>query len=193
MARIVFVLGAGASRHTGAPLMTDFLRAIIDIQGGGALNDEARDFDLVVRANSQLDNLYAKLHMGYHENIENLLATFEMASILKILSDLEDADLSRLPSAMKRVIASTIERRVLFKYVKGRGFLPHHGYLEFADCIKRIFPSSPPDVAILTFNYDYALEYAFYATATEFSYGLPNAPSIGIPILKLHGSLNWAQ
>ncbi len=82
MARIVFVLGAGASAYTGAPLMGDFYRAIINLYDNQNFYEHREDFELVIRCTSDLDNVYAKFHMEYDKNIENLLATFEMANII---------------------------------------------------------------------------------------------------------------
>ena len=193
MARTVFILGAGASSHAGAPLMAEFYRAITDLHEGTDLGEHKEDFELVTRGFRELDSVYAKVHMAYHENIENLLATFEMASILGHLGGFSQADLSRLPKAMKCVIAATIERRMLYRFVKGRGFLPHSGYLDFADCIKQMSPNHKPDIAILTFNYDYALEYAFHVAGIPLAYCLEDAGAAAIPYLKLHGSLNWGR
>jgi len=193
MARIVFVLGAGASAHTGAPLMGNFYRAITDLYDDPKFTEHREDFKLVIRCNKELDNVYAKVHMGYHENIENLLATFEMASIIGRLGNLPSSDLSRLTKAMKCVITTTIERSQRYKYIKGQGFKPHSGYLEFAKSIKDIMGNDNADIAILTFNYDYALEFAFNYADIPLSYCLEGTESSGIPYLKLHGSLNWGQ
>ncbi len=55
----------------------------------------------------------------------------------------------------------------------------------------------PHETAILTFNYDIAFDYAFFnrGSPQSIDYGLKNSSDRipTIPILKLHGSLNWLQ
>jgi hypothetical protein len=50
-------------------------------------------------------------------------------------------------------------------------------------------------VGVLTFNYDLALDYALHYEGLHLDYGLENqhVEREPIPVLKLHGSLNWAR
>jgi NAD-dependent SIR2 family protein deacetylase len=49
------------------------------------------------------------------------------------------------------------------------------------------------DITIITFNYDIALDFALSFRKIAYDYFLASdAPSTKLPLLKLHGSLNWA-
>lgn len=68
--RTVFILGAGASREAGAPLMGDFLD-VADVVRERQQGSQAREyFDLVFRTIAELDPVFAKstIEVG---NIEN--------------------------------------------------------------------------------------------------------------------------
>ena len=48
--------------------------------------------------------------------------------------------------------------------------------------------------SVITFNYDIALDYAFGSLGHPIDYCISEAPARGsTPLLKLHGSLNWAS
>ncbi|MCZ6531291.1 MAG: hypothetical protein O6949_13340, partial [Chloroflexi bacterium] len=143
MARTVFIFGAGASSHSGAPLMSEFYRKVVDIQEEGSLERYQPDFDIVVRASGQLDNVYAKMDMGYHQNIEELFATFEMAKLLHRLGNLSDEDLEVLPTAMRAVIAATIEESMKYIYYRGEGLKAPVGYLSFVGMLKSLLSDFP--------------------------------------------------
>lgn len=193
MAKTVFIFGAGASRHSGAPVMSEFYRKIVDIQEGHSNPAYQAQFDLVVKASRELDNVYAKMTMEYHQNVEELFATFEMAELLQKLGSLKANELAELPSAMRSVIAATIEGAMQYPYDRDQGMSAPHGYSSFADMLASVISSSPGDFALITFNYDYGLDLALQVAGIESDYCLtrePPAPT-AIPLLKLHGSLNW--
>lgn len=192
MAETVFIFGAGASAHAGAPLMSTFYRLISDIQKQGTLERYQKEFDLIVDANNRLDNVYAKMDMGYHNNIEELLATFEMAQVLGRLGTLSRDQLQELPRAMKIVIAATIEESIEFDYETTRGIEAPHGYSNFADMLKEISGIQEDDFALITFNYDYGLDFALDSYDIPLDYFISaKGGGSGVPLLKLHGSLNW--
>jgi hypothetical protein len=74
MSETVFIMGAGASKAAGAPLMNDFL----DV--ADALRKKARDadFDLVFRGRDALQLVLPKATMDLL-NLESVFAAFEMA------------------------------------------------------------------------------------------------------------------
>jgi hypothetical protein len=182
MARNVFILGAGASRDAGVPLMRDFVPTILqlhDKQNYGPYKDE---FDLVIEAFRILESAHAKANMEYRGNLEELFSSFEMAKVINRLGELPIDSIHRLPDAMRRVIVETIERQMLFsKATQGSlGFQPHPEYSKFAKVLQDANKESPGAVSVMTFN-------------NKFDYCLDGQPREGvIPILKLHGSINWA-
>jgi NAD-dependent SIR2 family protein deacetylase len=200
MARTVFILGAGVSAGAGAPLMNQFLRAMRDLYEAGPSSEYDDDFELVLRAHSLLQAAYAKMRMNYENDIEELFATFEMIRILDGDSDeLSDLEPERLTLAMRRAIGATIERRMLFSaYTRsgvGPTHQPHPYLLDFIHFLQDFIRSGRPDssIAVLSFNYDLAFDYALEHSGTPFDYRLDtDSGRAGIPFLKLHGSLNWA-
>ncbi len=91
MTSTVFILGAGASRAAGGPLMVDFLDIAEDMFEGMRQSQEpnsVRDsFELVFREIHKLQEVYARSTLDLN-NIESVFAAFEMATLLGRLGDL---------------------------------------------------------------------------------------------------------
>jgi hypothetical protein len=68
MAEIVFMFGAGPSRHSGAPLMANFIRTAEDLRNDGTVRNSLND---VVAAVEGLQDIFAKSSFDI-ENIENV-------------------------------------------------------------------------------------------------------------------------
>jgi hypothetical protein len=191
VARIVFILGAGASQSTGAPLMRDFMARIRDLRESGLAQESRPSFDLVWNAFLALKSVHANVQMDYQGNIEDLFATFEMARILGRLGSLDRALLVRLPDAMREVIATTIELGMPFPVGSDGWIHPHTDYDSFARMIRLRTDAHPHTLALITFNYDIGLDYALEAYGVPYDYCLAHPAKSQIPYLKLHGSLNW--
>lgn len=181
--------------------MNQFLRAIRDLYPELAGDEDGDACEVVLRGYNLLQPTYAKLRMGYEQNIERLFATFEMIRILE--SEYSDAymdfNVDELSKAMRRVIGLVIERRMLFpvesRSGKGPVRFPHRYLWEFVNLLREIAArtSGPSDIAILTFNYDVGLDFALSFMGAPFNYCLdPETGHAGIRLLKLHGSLNWS-
>jgi hypothetical protein len=100
MSEIVFILGAGASREAGAPLMNDFLDVAYDIKK--RLPDHAdtlKDFNLVFKGIAALEASVAKANVDL-QNVESVFAAFEMAKLLGRLGSLSNEEINSLPTAM---------------------------------------------------------------------------------------------
>jgi len=190
MAENVFILGAGASRKAGAPLMKEFLDSAEDLLKKGKIGDAKGDFELVFRAFESLKMAAAKAQMDF-ENVESVFAAFEMAKLLGRLDDLGEEDLNRLPSAMRRVIFTTLEERIKLPVSHQHPRAPSP-YEEFVELVRKIGAEST--VSIITFNYDLCLDLALLQKRIEIDYCLdPTDRSGGIKYIKLHGSLNWGR
>jgi len=94
--------------------------------------------------------------------------------------------------AMQRVITETLQETVVFP-VRGDQIKPPSAYTTFAELLQNFQGTGRSRAAILTFNYDIALDYALQFCSLKPDYGLSDAESVGVPLLKLHGSLNWGQ
>jgi hypothetical protein len=195
MAKTVFILGAGASKTAGAPLMSDFLEVAENLMLTDKVPKAKSSFEAVMRAQAELSSVHSKSQLQIH-NVEDVFSAFEMANTLKKLGDYKPEDIENLVMAMKAVIVNTIEQTVAFPISGQYGIGVPSEYADFADLLTSLRENTTPkeDVAVVTFNYDMALDYAFYKARIEPSYGLENNPNPqAIPLLKLHGSLNWGE
>ena len=203
MADVVFILGAGASKRGGAPLMADFLdaaRALLvsessrqhtHASNGPAFNVAA--FNKVFEAIGKLQAIHSKAQLDIF-NIESVFATLEMAKLLHKMPGYDTDHIDGLIDALKIVIASTLELTLKLSLSES-GNIPTapQPYPQFVKLLQDIRTASPPyNPVIITFNYDLALDYALHQVALPAKYCLDSTdPSSGVPVLKLHGSLNW--
>jgi NAD-dependent SIR2 family protein deacetylase len=189
MSQTVFILGAGASRHAGVPVMREFMDAARDLLRHEDLEEvEKDDFRLVLSAIDALQAAHSKAELDI-QNIEHVFAAFEMARLIGKLGSLSNDDIGKLPAAMRTLIAATIERSVKLQWVNAAA-RPSPAYEDFARLAAQLGKSQP--VTVITFNYDLCFEHALGALGVQFDYGLgTRSIRSGVRLLKLHGSLNW--
>ena len=72
---------------------------------------------------------------------------------------------------------------------------PKNEYLNFVDLVKNLSDKAVPrqTAAVLTFNYDIVLDFAFYVRKIPINYFVDNIKNTSVPLLKLHGSTNWGK
>lgn len=192
MSRTVFVLGAGASREAGAPLMNDFLDAAEDLERS------ATERSLVFRAISELGRAHSKATLDVN-NLESVYAAFEMANLAGRLGNLGNEEITHLVPELQALIARTLEARIRFpiREIKpGRTpqICPPPPYEQFAELLKDLFfRAGSTSVAVLTFNYDISIDYALTFAGVPVDYCLTDNETEGLQLLKLHGSLNWVR
>ncbi len=173
--------------------MTTFLDAAEVIKRGGAGDATTQEaFDLFFKARALLQEVHIKAHMDLF-NIEAVLGAFEMASLLGRFRGLDVEEVATLPVAARRVIAATLERRIAFEHQADNQILPPTPYQAFVALLERIKKSPVGGVSVITFNYDIALDYALRYVPLAIDYCLGEAVPNALPLMKLHGSLNWAQ
>lgn len=191
----VFVLGAGASRTAGAPLMHDFidkasLRAAVETD---SRFKEA--FTRLFAAITDLQGVHAKAFLDT-ENIEALFGAVEMGELIGKFGRMSPESITALREALILAIVRTLDMSIHFPTTERRILAPP-AYAELADLIRKIRSearSIPHTFGILTFNYDIAIDYALYSSGLPYSYGLAEEPISldgSVPLLKLHGSVNW--
>ncbi len=194
MAKNVFVLGAGASMHTGAPQMSDFLDKARDVYFNGLCGEYYKPFfEIVFSAQASLQAAHSKSSLEI-DNIESLFSAFEMAKLLKSFPG-NNTSINNIINSTKKLIIHTLENTTLFNYAPQKSAVfPSHTYAEFIRLINFI---GTDDVAIITFNYDIALDFAVIRTDNYFpSYSINTqgyGPRKPIKVYKLHGSLNWCR
>lgn len=190
MADVVFILGAGASQEGGAPLMMEFLDIARILYRA---NQGARPrFRTVLDAVGELQRVHSKAQYDL-VNVESIFAAFEVAKVIKRLGSIAENNIPSLSEDLKYLIAETIEETLHFPVRQDGVMLPPKPYGEFVTMVNRIVSAHKRSVAVITFNYDVACDYAFYRSVTPVDYALQiRESSFETPLLKLHGSLNWA-
>ena len=195
MSNTLFILGAGASRQAGAPLMSDFLRVADHVLKQGKVEKYRNHFVKVMNGKSALQAVHSKSKLEI-DNIEVLFSAFEMAEALGIPLEFNGVRLESLIESLKILIAATIEASLELPVEGGTPEAPRP-YGSFASLVEYLTNRTQPgeSVAVITFNYDLACEYAFFRANIPVSYALECEPIAkeGMPLLKLHGSLNWAN
>jgi SIR2-like domain len=196
MSETVFILGAGASKVAGAPMMKDFLDVAEGLGRSGKAGDATDDFQLVQEGVAALQQAHSKASINL-DNIESVFAAFEMAKLIGRLGGLRQDRVERLPVAMRRVIEHTIEETVQFP-VSNNSIHPPPPYPQLAKLVREVIstPSSSPTpltiFSVITFNYDLCVDYAFHSSGIPVGYRLDVwKENESLPLLKLHGSLNW--
>ncbi|MFM9957889.1 MAG: hypothetical protein ACKVZJ_07420 [Phycisphaerales bacterium] len=216
MPKHVFILGAGASAQGGCPVMGNFFKCADRIGERGEFDEFQHDWQTVRQLRERLQRASIKGSIDI-ENIESVLNAIEMADFLGLdwLKDIApQQDSARfLRGSLVRLIAATLERTQVCTgdYIESNlsyalssplanSFcrsvqLGPCGYDEMAILFRRIIehPSSS-SVSCITFNYDIGLEYALACRGVGYTYALNDEPTDRqvVPILKLHGSTNWA-
>lgn len=185
MSKFVFILGAGASKESGAPLMGDFL-----VQAEKLL--PAQEFASLFEEIAALGQLHSKANLDI-DNIEFVFATFEMAALIGKMPHGRSTAPQDVLRHLKRLIVRTLELSVHFPHTDA-GPRPTAAYDTFVRLLAEIRGArgGPWPASILTFNYDLALDFAlhFHQAGPDYCLGPPRG---GVRLLKLHGSLNWAR
>ena len=192
MSEIVFILGAGASRDAGAPLIADFLDRADLLRRSGKVNEVKPHFDRVFDAISQLQAIQAKAHLDLY-NIESVFAAFEMGKLIGKLPGIKSEEIESLLESMRWLILKTLQETV--KYTKRGGHIdPDDSYRRFVKLLAE-FNSTPRQdrCSVITFNYDVALDYALRHQKQEIDYCFGRKMPSQISLMKLHGSVNWAR
>lgn len=195
MSSVVFILGAGASRDCGAPLMWDFLDSAIDLHKTGTVAEDSPDFSLVFETIGKLQRVQSKAQLDLN-NIESVFTTFELGNVIQKLPGVKPEDIPKIISALKKVIVRTLEKRIEFPVVDQGYIIGPPSYTVFSQLLRKLKERSVPSqtVSVITFNYDIALDIAMSRESLGPDYIVEMAPNgtQQVDLMKLHGSLNWA-
>lgn len=194
MSDVVFILGAGASRDCGAPLMNDFLDTASRLLSTNEVGNKKEDFERVFKAISSLQAVHSKAQLDLN-NIESVFTALEIANILQKLPGFEPEEIPLAIASLKELIVVTLEKTIKFP-TRGDSIMPPRSYEKFAKLLsflkKEAYPAVTPTV--ISFNYDIALDVAMHRESLGPIYGFGPSVKAHYPVnlLKLHGSLNWA-
>ena len=199
MSENVFILGAGASRDAGAPLMNEFLDKAYDLSNEGRVGNFKDSFHLVEEFCQALRVTQSNAALDIH-NLESVFALVEMAELLGRLGDTWDRQkLTGLRSAIIEVIVHTLGETIKFPIDSdNRTFGPCPPYGNFAELIYGLWSKwnreGRAPASVITFNYDPCLDDALFRPGLDYDYCLSgNRPTDKLKLLKLHGSLNWTR
>ncbi len=191
MSRTVFILGAGASKEAGGPVMSEFLNVAEGVRQSGEAGRQLHDFELVLEGRRHLQQAQAKFAMEF-DDIESVFAAFEIAAIAGRLGTMDADKVRLLPAAMKRLIYRTLEVRIKLPWHDAMWHAPNP-YEKFLDVLRAISDDRPWErCCVITLNYDLCLDYALNWQSIKADYCLEGEPAEhAFRTLKLHGSLNW--
>lgn len=188
MVENVFILGAGASRESGGPLMSDFLDVAEDHLRAGKFQTDSESINKVFNIISELQQIHAKSNLDL-TNIETLFGALEMAIIINQLGKHSKEEIIDYRDSLIRLIVTTIELSMKFRR-RQNTLVPHGPYLRLANILNaKILKNS----AIITFNYDMGIDAALHSNEIIINYGLDSTNDKAFKLLKLHGSINWVK
>ena len=173
-------------------MMFDFIDTARDLMRGGRVEESRAEFELVFRAVASLQRVHSKAQLDLN-NIEAVFTAFEMAQLIGALPGYSAAEIAALVPAMRVVITRTLEESLDFhRSIDLRS--PPSPYYHFAELLAALHNprSKVPDVSVITFNYDVAVDFAL-RRRFEVDYGFGSGVPRAMPVLKLHGSLNWFE
>ena len=194
MSNVVFILGAGASRQCGAPLMADFLDVASDLLRSNAVQEKRTEFEKVFAAIGALQAVHSKAQLDLN-NIESIFTVLELGRIIQKVPSLSTEQIPEAIAALKELIVKTLE--VTMKFPTNEQYIGvPQPYEDFASLITHLYQDAFPSqtAAVISFNYDIAADMAMYRANLGPDYIIEKPPNrhVHVPLLKLHGSLNWA-
>lgn len=194
MSNVVFILGAGASKQSGAPLMGNFLDVATDLLRSNSVTDKRAEFETVFAAIGGLQAVHSKAKLDLN-NIESIFTALELGRILRHVPGMNPESIDDAIKALKDLIVRTLEITIRFPCSQGYITAPPP-YDSFAEMVKGLREKAQPQqsVSIITFNYDIGVDVGLHRAGLGPNYVLEPAPQSqdAVDLLKLHGSLNWA-
>ncbi len=194
---VVFILGAGASVSTGAPIMKDFFQKSKHLRRRRRLDVYEGDFDVVNYARNILRRAKIKSRLDI-DNLEEIYTALEMVEIIDGIDELTAEQAKVTQQSLNNLIAITLEQSIQFPVVQQTGDFrtiePTKAYRKLAAEAEAIRSrNSRFPITFITFNYDIAFDFALHYEDVKFSYCFDEKNHHrSIKYFKLHGSLHWA-
>ena len=194
MSNVVFILGAGASRQCGAPLMSDFLDVASDLLRSNEVQEKRVEFERVFSAIGALQSVHSKAQLDLN-NIESIFTVLELGRIIQRVPNLNSVEIVGAIAALKELIVKTLEVTMKFP-THGSNIGVPRPYEAFGELLGYLSHEAFPaqTTAVISFNYDIAADMAMHKAGLGPDYIIekPAGRQPFVPLLKLHGSLNWA-
>lgn len=159
-------------------------------------SDEEIDKDAfasVFKALSWLTRSLAKGNLDL-DNLEAVYGAFEMCALLG-KPELEDVVTADLPDTLAKVIVQTLQDSVAHPWNTTKPNREQAKPGDYKYIQRRIekHAKAKESVALITFNYDLCLEHTLFVAGLQPDYGFSSPDSKAVPLLKLHGSMNWLR
>lgn len=200
--KTVFILGAGASAESGAPLMANFLKVAKQLHSRRAYGAESPQIeDVLNAAYKDLKSAQVKSAINY-ANVEEVFSAIDIGQMIGSFGSRSPSSIDQLRKSMIFFIYRTIEETVRLPS-DGKIASPSKGYDMLAKIVRENIARTArlglQEISFITFNYDTCLEFALDSVNLGIDYGLgepfldtfANNSQVKIPVLKLHGSINW--
>jgi hypothetical protein len=176
--------------------MLEFLDVAEDLLRSKAVEDRRADFETVFETIGKLQAVHSKAQLDLM-NLESIFTVLELGKVLRTIPRLQGPEIEKAIDSLKIVIAKTLEVVIKFNVDSSGRLEPPSTYKKFSELLEYLSQqASPPQtVSVITFNYDIAADMAMSEKGLGPDYIIEKPRSHGsltIPLMKLHGSLNWA-
>lgn len=178
-AKTVYILGAGASKHAGLPLLSNFFQHAYSLREKNQCDQYPPNG--YVQALNEVDEFRKKLKAEKPGvNVHNIEHVY--AEALKIQN-------THLVHALDQVILGVLDLGGCTVNYQGQQYKPDSTYTLF---IKNVL--TDPQTTFITFNWDCLLDYALFFNNHAVNYCLNSTQAHGaIKLIKIHGSINFGQ
>lgn len=174
--------------------MSDFLDVASDLLRSNAVQEKRPEFEKVFAAIGALQSVHSKAQLDLN-NIESIFTVLELGRIIQRVPGLSSQEIPEAIAALKELIVKTLEVTMTFP-TEGPYIGVPKPYEEFGTLLTHLYKDAFPNqtAAVISFNYDIAADMAMYKAGLGPDYIIeePSGRQALIPLLKLHGSLNWA-
>ncbi len=175
--------------------MWDFLDVAEDLLRAGRVGlDKQPQFELVFKTIGSLQAVHSKSQLDLN-NIESIFTVLELGKVIQRVPGVEASEIGNVIAALKSLIVTTLETTMKFPATRAQIGIPEP-YSEFANLISFLVRDASPaqTVSVITFNYDIGCDIGMHRFGLGPVYVIDGDPgrSSDVPLLKLHGSLNWA-
>ncbi len=195
--KTIYVLGAGASVHSGAPLLRDFLLRSQELHW--APKPFYTHAHLGIRHNDSFERLFKWLgeaNLGLEvldsDNLEDVFSIIELGYEASVDGY---ADLRK---AVSRVLFETLAVTINFRLDRNAGYfdpnyrtLLNHLIQSEEQRRKLVASERFQRDSLITFNYDLLLDLSMAASRMKINYGMGEPGVDSWNLFKLHGSMNW--
>lgn len=190
---VVFIMGAGFSAEAGCPVMSNFFDMSRKIFRRSERNEFIErtlpDFYDVEKSIGELNSMQAKAYLDL-ENIETLFGALEFGSMINKFGNKSIKEIEALRDSLIKVIVTTIEYSADYQFtLPSYKIHPSPKYISFFERLNSYKYNC--NLSFITFNYDLIIDVGLEALSMQYNYSLEDSNFSEIPLLKLHGSLNW--